>query len=78
MESTGPEDCEPFGALTPDQAPEAVQEVAFVDFQVKVAEPPWATVLGDALRLTLGAAEATVTVVDWDAWPPPRPMHVNV
>ena len=77
MESTGPEDCEPLGVLVPDQAPEAVQEVAFVDFQVNVAEAPLATVLGDALRLTLGAAEATVTVVDCDAMPP-RPVHVNV
>jgi hypothetical protein len=35
------------------------------------------TVLGAALRAMLGAAEATVTVVDCDACPP-MPMQVRV
>jgi hypothetical protein len=34
-------------------------------------------VLGAALKAMLGAADATVTVVDCEAWPP-MPMHVRV
>lgn len=76
LASTAPVDCEPLVALVPAQAPEAVQEVALADFQVKAAVPPLLTVLGVALRATVGAAEASVTVVDCDALPP-RPVHVS-
>ena len=51
-------------ALVPDQAPEAVQEVAFVADQVKSALLPLATVLGLAVKATVGAGEVTETVVD--------------
>lgn len=58
-------DCEPLRALVPDQAPEAVQEVALVVDQVSVDAAPLATVLGFALRLTVAVASGvTVTVVD--------------
>jgi hypothetical protein len=76
LASTAPVDCEPLVALLPAQAPEAVQAVVLADFQVKVAMPPLLTVLGVALRATVGAVEATVTIVACDAFPP-RPVHVN-
>jgi hypothetical protein len=67
----------PLTALVPDQAPEAVQEVALDDDQVKVELAPLATVLGLALRLTVGVCFGlTVTVVDWAALPP-DPLQVN-
>ena len=54
----------PFTALVPDQAPEAVQAVAFVDDHVRLALLPLATVLGLAVRLTVGAGAVTETVTD--------------
>jgi hypothetical protein len=69
-------DNEPLTALVPDQAPEAVQEVAFVEVQVRVAMPSAPTVLGFVLMVTVGAAAPTVTVADWVALPP-TPLQVN-
>jgi hypothetical protein len=54
----------PLTALVPDQAPEAVQAVAFVDDQVRLELLPLATVLGLAIRVTVGAAAVTDTVTD--------------
>jgi hypothetical protein len=71
-------DCEPLSALLPDHPPEAVQEVAFVDDQVKVELPPLTTVLGLALMLTVAVGLAlAVTVVDCAAVPP-APLQVKV
>lgn len=67
---------EPLVALVPDQAPVALQEVAFVDDQVKVDVPPLATVLGPALKVTVGAGAVTDTVADCVALPPP-PVQVS-
>ena len=50
--------------MAPDQAPEAAQEVALVEDQVKVAAAPLLTVLGLADTLTVGAGLLTDTVVD--------------
>ena len=61
---------EPLTALVPDQAPEAVQEVALVEDQVKVEPLPLATVLGLAAKVTVGAGEITDTVADCAALPP--------
>jgi hypothetical protein len=77
LASTAAVDCEPLVALPPAQAPEAVQAVVFVDFQVKVAMPPLLTVLGVAPRATVGAAASTVTVVSCDVFPW-IPVHVNI
>lgn len=63
-------DCEPLRALAPDQAPPAVQAVAWVDDHVRPALPPLVMVLGLATRLTVGAAGVTDTVVDCAAFPP--------
>ena len=72
-----PVDCDPLKALEPDQAPEAVQAVALLDDQDRVAPAPLATVLGLALNVTVAVAWGlTVTVVDWAAVPPP-PVQVN-
>jgi uncharacterized protein (DUF697 family) len=70
--------CEPIVALLPDQAPEAVHEVASVDDQFRVALAPLAMVLGLKVIVTVGAAAAggvvaagvTLTVTDWAALPP--------
>jgi hypothetical protein len=59
-----PVDCEPLVALLPDQLPDAVQELALADDQVKVDPLPLVTVLGLALILTDGAGEVTETVAD--------------
>jgi Mg-chelatase subunit ChlD len=77
LASTAPADCEPLVALLPAQPPEAVQAVVLTDFQVNVARPPLLTVLGVALKATVGAVEATVTVVDCEEALPPRPVQVS-
>jgi hypothetical protein len=69
--------CEPAVATDPDQPPEAVQAVALVDDQVTVELPPLATLVGLALKETLGGLAETVTVADCDA-EPPAPVHVSV
>jgi len=74
---SAPVDCEPLTGMLPDQAPEAEQEVALVDVQVKVELPPLATVLGLAIRLIVGVCCAlTVTVVVCEALPP-APVQVS-
>ncbi len=62
----------------PAQPPDAVQDVAFLDDQVKVDAAPLATVLGLALRATVAVGVAlTMTVADWEALPP-VPVQVRV
>ena len=61
---SAPVDCEPLTALAPDQTPEAVQTVALVDDQLKLALLPLAIVLGLADRATVGTGGVTETVVD--------------
>ena len=71
-------EAEPLSGLVPDQAPEAVQEVALVADQLRVDAEPLATVLGFALRATVAVGSGvTVTVVDCTALPP-GPVHCNV
>jgi hypothetical protein len=74
---SAPVDCEPLVACAPLQAPEAVQEVAFVDDQARVELPPLVTVLGLAVKLTVGAGAVTETVADCAALPP-APLQVSV
>jgi hypothetical protein len=73
---SAPVDCDPLVAWLPDQAPEATHEVALVEDQVRVAALPLVTVLGLALRVTVGGREVTVTVADCVALPP-VPVQVN-
>jgi hypothetical protein len=58
-----PVDAVPLVALEPAQPPEAVHEVALVEDHVSVEAPPLATLVGLALKVTVGA-EAAVTVTD--------------
>ena len=60
----------PDTAFVPDQAPEAVQVVAFVAVQFNVALPPLVMALGPTLKLTVGAAALMETVAVWVAVPP--------
>ena len=66
----------PVVALSPNQAPEAVQESAFVEDQVSVDDPPLATDAGLAASDTVGAGGNTVTVADALALPP-EPVQVR-
>lgn len=63
--------------MSPDQAPEAMQAVAWADDHVIVALPPLATALGPTLRLTVGSGVLTETVVDCSARPP-GPVQLSV
>ncbi len=74
---SAPVDCEPLVAKVPDQPPEAVQAVALVEDQVRVEVPPFVTLVGLALIVTVGAGAETVTVADWAA-EPPAPVQVSV
>jgi hypothetical protein len=65
-----PVDCVPEVALAPDQPPEAEQEVALVEDQVSVEDPPLVTIEGVAVNDTVGNALDIVTVVDALALPP--------
>ena len=72
-----PVDCEPLVARAPDQAPEAVQLVAFAEDQVSVELPPLGTMVGFAAIVTVGAGVASATVADL-AVLPPVPVQLKV
>ena len=74
---SAPVDCEPLTGLAPDQAPEAVQAVALVADQFKVALPPLVIALGPTLKVTVGVGDLMETVADWVAVPP-VPVQVKV
>ena len=63
--------------MLPLQPPDAVQMLTPALDQESVDEPPDATLLGDALNVTVGTGDATVTAVDWFA-DPPVPEQVSV
>jgi len=48
-------DCEPDVAFVPDQSPEALQLLASVDDQLKLIALPRLTLVGLALRLSVGS-----------------------
>lgn len=66
----------PLVASEPLQPPLAAQDVALVDDHVSVDAAPFATVVGLADNVTVGAGAFTVTVADWDALPP-APVQVS-
>ena len=74
---SAPVDWEPLRALLPDQPPEALQAVAYVDDHVRVALAPLAMALGPTLKLTVGSGAFTDTVVDCAALPR-GPVQVSV
>jgi hypothetical protein len=67
---------DPLVASEPDHPPDAVQDATSFDDQVSVEVPPFATLVGLALRDTLGVPAATVTVADCEALPP-GPVQVR-
>ena len=69
-------DDDPLSALAPDQAPDAVQDVALLADHVNVELLPLATVLGLATKLRVGVGCVTDTVADCAALPP-APLQVN-
>jgi len=78
---SAPVDCEPDVALVPLQPPDAVQALALVDDQLKLAAPPLVTDVGLAASDSVGAGGGggvlvTVTVTDWVTLPP-APVQVS-
>jgi hypothetical protein len=57
----------PLVFSAPLQPPDAVQDVAFVELQERVAALPLATVVGLALKVMVGSAGFTDTTTDCDA-----------
>jgi hypothetical protein len=70
----------PEVALLPLQEPDAVHEVAELDVQATVVDPPLLTDVGDAERVTVGAGvfEATLTDAARLLVPPLPLSHVSV
>ena len=70
--ASGPMDCVPEVALVPDHAPEAEQEVASVEDQVRIEDPPLATDVGFAASeaLTIGAVTISVAAGSSSLVPP--------
>ena len=69
----------PAVVLEPLQPPDAVHDVALVEFQVSVLLPPLATLVGDADNVTVGAGVEAVTVTEVLPWPvPPAPVQLSV
>jgi hypothetical protein len=73
----GPVDQVPLVATLPLQPPEAVHWLAFPEVQLRLDASPLATVEGDEVSVTVGAADVTVTCVECEA-DPPGPVQVNV
>jgi hypothetical protein len=72
--------CVPLAPKVPLQPPEAVQDVAFVELQVRVVVAPAATVVGFAVKSAVGAVGvvgSTVTVVTDAGLVPPAPLQVS-
>jgi hypothetical protein len=67
----------PLVASGPLQPPEALQDVAFVDDHERAAVAALFTVLGLAVKVTVGAALVTVTIATCEALPP-DPVQVRL
>lgn len=68
----------PLVGLVPLHPPEAVQEVASVELQVSVAEPPRAAVVGFAVSVTVGLTVCTTATTTVLCAVPPGPVQVSV
>ena len=78
MALKAPVELEPEIERAPLQPPEAVQPVALLDDQFSVAAAPLATLLGVAVRVTVGAGVGGVTVTMADALAlPPAPLQLS-
>jgi hypothetical protein len=69
----------PLAAFVPFQPPEAMHDVALVELQVSVADPPLAIGLGLAVSVAVGTglAGVTLTVAPVAALLPPEPVQVS-
>jgi len=68
----------PLAAFVPLQPPVAVQDVALVELQVSVEDPPLGMLVGFAVNVAVGTGLAvTVTVAAAAALVPPGPVQVN-
>ena len=67
--ASAPVDALPIVAFVPDHAPEAVQDVALVEDQVSVAAFPTNTLVGLALKVSVGSGR-TVTITFEEVLPP--------
>jgi len=67
----------PLIALVPVQPPEAVQLVTLVVAQDSVVAVPSVTVVGDALKVSVGVGDVTVTLAEPEALPP-GPVQLRV
>ncbi len=75
---SAPVEDEPLVALLPDQAPEALHEVALVADQLNVELAPLTMVLGLAVTATVGAEAAAFTeIVTVCIALPPAPLQVS-
>ena len=78
LAASAPVDWLPEVAWGPDQAPEAVQEVALAEDQVSVEDAPFTIDVGVAVSDTVGSGGGnTVTVTDALVLPP-GPSQVSV
>jgi hypothetical protein len=75
LEVSAPVLCVPDIAFVPDQEPDAVQLVAFVEFHDSVDAEPDATLVGDADNVTVGVAVTDTDVLC--VTEPPAPEHVS-
>ena len=66
---SAPVDCDPLVARVPDQPPDAVQGVAFVEDHDRVALEPLEMLVGLTLSETVGTGADTEIVTDWAALP---------
>ena len=73
----GPVDWLPAVVFAPDHAPDAVQDVAFVDDHVSSAAAPFAMFVGSTPNKTVGGGGNTLTVT-LRLVVPPRPAQVSV
>jgi hypothetical protein len=74
---SAPVDRDPLVARVPDQPPDAVQLVAFVEDHDKVALEPLAMLVGLTLSEIVGTGADTEIVTDWAALPP-APVQVSM
>ena len=75
---SAPVDCVPDVAFEPLHEPEAVQAVAFVVLQLSVDADPDATLVGDAVNVSVGALGAAIDTEADFVTVPPAPEHASV
>ena len=79
---SAPVDALPVIGWEPLQSPDAAHEVAFAELQLRAEELPLTTLVGLAVKVTVGAAGAVVVVAGVvgadDVEPPPHAVTVTV